>query len=695
MARLRFPLVTRIAFFFGSLMLIMFGVFMLVLVPRVSSALDEYSSASNLALASARAAQLGALVDKLTTFLKPIAGSPQARSGDIAGIVGFIDGLKDAKPSEIDSMNYFDSTGTLISAAGRGADISDRDYFVKTVVEGGDSAIGSPVISRTIGVPVFVMARAVAGAGGRAMIAAQVRLEDLSKVAGDIKVGSTGYGWIMDGTGLVLAHEDKGLIMKQNVLDTAKDGYSGYDGLGKAMLERESGSASWRGPDGVAMTTYFARIPSTPGWSLGISLQSREVARVRDGLVVLLVILVVAGIVASIGLSILIAGAIAKPLKLAAGEFRSLAEGDADLTASIAMDRGDEIGDLVRDFNAFLGKLRNIVGSMKAAQGQLAAIGRELGADSAMTSEAAALIAERTESSKARVESQAASVSESSSAVEQIAKNIENLDRLISTQSVGISEASASIEQMVHNIASISTSSEKMAAEFEELSSAARDGKESLSASVDRINHIGERSGALDEANRAISSIASQTNLLAMNAAIEAAHAGEAGRGFSVVADEIRKLSETSAGQSKAISQEIALMSRAIEEITESIRLTDAAFVGVDGRIAETERLVAEVRQAISEQKEGSSQILEALKGMNEVTQQVREGSAEMNSGNVMILEEMNRLRDGARELADGMKDVAEGGRMILESAEGVAGVAERTRSTIADMDAAVGRFKV
>jgi methyl-accepting chemotaxis protein len=695
MANIRLPLVARIASFFGSLMLVMFGVFMLVLVPRVSSALDEYSSSSNLALASARAAQLGALVDKLTTFLKPIAESPQALSGDIAGIVGFIDGLKDVKPTEIDSMNYFDSTGTLISAAGRGANISDRDYFVKTVVEGLDSAIGSPVISRTIGVPVFVMARAVAAAGGRAMIAAQVRLEDLSKVAGDIRVGSTGYGWIVDGAGLVLAHEDKGLIMKQNVLESAKDGYSGYDGLGKAMLARESGSASWKGPDGIAMTTYFARIPSTPGWSLGISVQSREVSRVRDGLVVLLVILVAAGIVASIGLSILIAGAIARPLKLAAGEFRSLAEGDADLTAAIAMDRADEIGDLVRDFNAFLGKLREVVGSMKGAQGQLAAIGRELGADSARTSEAAALIAERTESSRSRVESQAASVSESSSAVEQIAKNIENLDRLISTQSVGISEASASIEQMVHNIASISASSEKMAAEFEELSSAARDGRESLSASVERINHIGERSGALDEANRAISSIASQTNLLAMNAAIEAAHAGEAGRGFSVVADEIRKLSETSAGQSKAISQEIALMRRAIEEITESIRLTEAAFVGVDGRIAETERLVAEVRQAIAEQKEGSSQILEALKGMNEVTQQVREGSAEMNSGNVMILEEMNRLRDGARELADGMKDVAEGGRMILESAESVAGVAERTRSTIADMDSAVGRFRV
>ena len=675
-------------------MICIFAALLLVLAPRLQVALDEYSATSNLALARSRASQVGTLIDKLTSYLTPIAAFSRVRSGDAAAIDDYFRDLEGLLPDEFTTLSYFDHTGRMISGENTSTVVSDRDYFIKTVVEGEAAAIGSPVVSRTLGVPVVVIARAVEGIAGRAMLGAQVKLEDLSKAASDIKVGDSGYGWIADGAGLVLAHPNKELIMNLAILDSSSKGYAGLDELGKKMIASEAGAGSWRSPKGVAMTTYFARIPSTPGWSLGISVESREVSRVRDGLVALLVILVCVGLLGSIGLSILIAGAIARPLKLAAGEFRSLAEGDADLTVSIEMDRGDEIGDLVRDFNAFIHKLRDIVRSMKDAQSELAAIGRELGNESARTSEASSLIAEKTEASKAHVESQAASVSETSSAVEQIAKNIENLDRLISTQSVGVAEASASIEQMVHNIASISASSEKMAKEFELLSSAAREGKESMAVSVQSINHIDERSGALDEANRAISSIASQTNLLAMNAAIEAAHAGEAGRGFSVVADEIRKLSETSAEQSKTIAQEISLMRRAIEEITGSIRATEAAFERVDGRISETDRLAEEVRQAIVEQKEGSAQILEALKSMNEVTQQVREGSAEMNSGNAMILEEMSRLRDGARELEDGMHDVAEGGRMIFESAESVAGVAERTRTTIATMESAIGRFK-
>jgi len=694
MAKVRLPLVARISLFFGVLMICIFAALLLVLAPRLQVALDEYSATSNLALARSRASQVGTLIDKLTSYLTPIAAFSRVRSGDAAAIDDYFRDLEGLLPDEFTTLSYFDHTGRMISGENTSTVVSDRDYFIKTVVEGEAAAIGSPVVSRTLGVPVVVIARAVEGIAGRAMLGAQVKLEDLSKAASDIKVGDSGYGWIADGAGLVLAHPNKELIMNLAILDSSSKGYAGLDELGKKMIASEAGAGSWRSPKGVAMTTYFARIPSTPGWSLGISVESREVSRVRDGLVALLVILVCVGLLGSIGLSILIAGAIARPLKLAAGEFRSLAEGDADLTVSIEMDRGDEIGDLVRDFNAFIHKLRDIVRSMKDAQSELAAIGRELGNESARTSEASSLIAEKTEASKAHVESQAASVSETSSAVEQIAKNIENLDRLISTQSVGVAEASASIEQMVHNIASISASSEKMAKEFELLSSAAREGKESMAVSVQSINHIDERSGALDEANRAISSIASQTNLLAMNAAIEAAHAGEAGRGFSVVADEIRKLSETSAEQSKTIAQEISLMRRAIEEITGSIRATEAAFERVDGRISETDRLAEEVRQAIVEQKEGSAQILEALKSMNEVTQQVREGSAEMNSGNAMILEEMSRLRDGARELEDGMHDVAEGGRMIFESAESVAGVAERTRTTIATMESAIGRFK-
>jgi methyl-accepting chemotaxis protein len=700
MAAVRMPLVARISIFFGSLMIALFACFMLILVPRLSGALDDYGATMNEAIVKAYSERLGTVIDKIQTFITPIAAMRQikagdAKAGDAKAMEEYIVSLAGSLPGEAVSVLYAGPSGNTISSNKLKTNVKDRDYFTKTVVGGQATAIGAPVISKTLGVPVVVMAQLVEGDSGRAMLGVQVKLENLSAIASAIKVGKSGYGWIVDGRGLVLAHPKAEVVMQLNLLESAAKGYKGLDALGKRILESESGAGRWTNPQGVKMTTYYSRIPGISGWSLGVSVPSKEASAVKDGLVTLIGILAVIAVLGAIALSIVIAGAIARPLQLAAHEFRSLAEGDADLTVALRSDRNDEIGDMIRDFNAFVAKLREIVGHMKAAQVEFAAIGRELGQSSARTSEAAALIAERTDSSRARIETQAASVTESSSAVEEIAKNIENLDRLIATQAVGIAQASASIEQMVQNIAAISASSGKMAEEFVALTSEAREGRESMNASVEFINHIGQRSEALVEANSAISSIASQTNLLAMNAAIEAAHAGEAGRGFSVVADEIRKLSETAAAQTKTISREIALVRRAIEEIAESIRITQSSFERVTGRISGTERLVEEVRQAIVEQKEGSTQILEALRSMNEITQQVRDGSAEMNSGNAMILDEMSRLRDSAGELAEGTVELAEGGIMVRESADGVSGVAERTRSTIEAMEAAIGRFKV
>jgi methyl-accepting chemotaxis protein len=158
-----------------------------------------------------------------------------------------------------------------------------------------------------------------------------------------------------------------------------------------------------------------------------------------------------------------------------------------------------------------------------------------------------------------------------------------------------------------------------------------------------------------------------------MNAAIEAAHAGVAGRGFSVVADEIRILAETSAVQTKKISQEIKDVQNAIAEVVVASRGTEDSFDHVARLVGETDTLVREVNQAMQEQKSGSMQILEALGAMNDVTSQVRGGSREMSAGNTTVLAAVNRLRENTEEIKENMDQMGVGARGIDGYAKKVA----------------------
>jgi methyl-accepting chemotaxis protein len=371
-----------------------------------------------------------------------------------------------------------------------------------------------------------------------------------------------------------------------------------------------------------------------------------------------------------------------------------LSSAEKDLSRRISIGSVDELGSISGMVNSFCLGLAKSVSGLKSAQGKLSALGDELRKTADDTAGAVAQISSNVGRVREKTRFQSASVAESSSAVEQIAQNIVSLETMISDQASSVSEASASIEQMVGNISSVTSSIDKMAEEFSELISAAETGKAAQAESRSKIEQIAARSEALLEANKVIANIASQTNLLAMNAAIEAAHAGDAGRGFSVVADEIRRLAETSAGQSKMIRTEIAQVQKAIEEVVASSRGSEKSFDRVAERIGETDALVREVQQAMMEQKEGSTQVLEALRSMNEVTSQVKTGSQEMSAGNTTVLEEIGRLREATAEITVSIDEMAAGAGGIADGANKVSEMAKGTLETIRKMDEAIGNFK-
>ncbi|MDR1389248.1 MAG: bacteriohemerythrin [Treponema sp.] len=383
------------------------------------------------------------------------------------------------------------------------------------------------------------------------------------------------------------------------------------------------------------------------------------------------------------------------PLKKIAFHFDSLSSGDADLSQQITIKRNDEIGIMVSGFNIFLSKLLEIIADIKNVQGQVKTSSEDL---RDRTKEAGAEIS-KVDLLTSQIQDELAehdvNIKESSDAVEASSKIITGLDALIAEQSSSIDQASSSIEEMAGSIASISGSMEKIAAEFQIILDASEAGVKTQEEAMRRMNEISRQSAGLLEANTAIGVIAAQTNLLAMNAAIEAAHAGEAGRGFSVVAAEIRHLAETSAVQSKTIS---ATLKQIQESIAANVAISvdsQKAFGALNDKIAGADSLVTRVKQAMEEERIGSAQVLEAIKTITGVTRQIRSSALDMTSGNSTIVSSMEHLREAAGMISANAGNIVEGiGRMGKRTRE-IDLIATQSEELVKTMENTVGRFKV
>ena len=373
---------------------------------------------------------------------------------------------------------------------------------------------------------------------------------------------------------------------------------------------------------------------------------------------------------------------------------KELETGDADLTKRCALFIRDEIGDLIIHFDFFLDKLQQIMADVKGTKNELGESGANLSAGTADTSSAISQIIANIDGIHQQITAQGTSVEQTAGAVREISANIMSLDTLVENQSSGVAQASASIEEMIGNIASVTTSVDKMVESFSSLNENMQVGFAKQKDVHDRIQQIEGQSELLSKANLAISSIASQTNLLAMNAAIEAAHAGEAGKGFSVVADEIRKLSETSSAQSRSIGQQLTKIRDSIGEVVASSNEASKAFNAVSEQVSQTDALVTQIKSAMEEQNAGSRQIGDALRNMNDSTVEVQKASKEMSQRNERIMHEIQLLQDSTQNMQSGMNEMKNGARKINETGSALAGISGDVQESINKIGSQIDRFK-
>jgi methyl-accepting chemotaxis protein len=228
-----------------------------------------------------------------------------------------------------------------------------------------------------------------------------------------------------------------------------------------------------------------------------------------------------------------------------------------------------------------------------------------------------------------------------------------------------------------------------------ELMDASEVGRTGLQEVASDIQEIARESEGLLEINAVMENIASQTNLLSMNAAIEAAHAGEAGKGFAVVADEIRKLAENSGEQSKTISTVLKKIKDSIDKITKSTDSVLKKFEAIDEGVRTVSDQEGNIRNAMEEQSAGSKQILEAIGQLNDVTQMVKGGSQEMLEGSRQVIEESKNLELVTQAISSGMNEMASGADQINVAVTRVNTISGTNKESINVLVQEVSKFKI
>jgi methyl-accepting chemotaxis protein len=455
-----------------------------------------------------------------------------------------------------------------------------------------------------------------------------------------------------------------------------KSGFLEYRWQGKGMLTGYGKSADdeWR----VLVTAPSATV-------IGAELY-KSVA--NDLLIIFLLLLVLLTGTA------IISRTIVKNVRTANEALADIARSDADMTRRLTLPTKDEIGELGRNFNIVMEKLGELVSGVKGAIADADGINGRLASSTEETSASLSEISAVFGSLGREAEALDAGLSRTVDSIKRITASVSSMDGQISDQASMVEESTAAITQMMASLNSVNSITTAKQAATERLSVLADEGHQQIDDTrlifLDVVGHI----SAIQEMVDVIDSIASQTNLLSMNAAIEAAHAGDSGRGFAVVAEEIRKLAETSAEASTGITDMIGKIHEAVSLTETNVNETAAVFDGMREEIADTVNAFAEIQRAIAELTIGSEQVLTASQRINQVTAQVRSGSSEIALGSKSILDSSEDIRNASLRVNAGLEEINKGSSEIMDAMGAVVDLAANLNDVVTRLREKFGEFK-
>ncbi len=372
-----------------------------------------------------------------------------------------------------------------------------------------------------------------------------------------------------------------------------------------------------------------------------------------------------------------------------------IASGKADLTFRVPEHGNNELAQLAKHCNGVIGSLNSLIAQLQGESGVLNETGTALSSKMEnhinVLNSAASQI---TDISK-NISEQTTRVEAITNGMQSVDTEIENLNNKLTMQSQAIEQSSAIIEEITANIKSVDRNVNEILEEYQALVLEAEEGQSQQTAVSSQIANIEQQSESLMTANAAIASIAKQTNLLAMNAAIEASHAGEAGKGFAVVAAEIRKLAETSAKQSESISHLLQGIAASIEGIVTSSKMSSANFSSVSAKIRHLQQLITEVQQGMNEERLGAENILNSMITLEGTTKDITAASSHMKGESNSVFEGIRVLNELAEKTHSQSDTVTSHMQEMKESAQEAVSASDRNLQASGKVSDMINGFSV